>query len=178
MALFSRGLKHVVVVAVLALGLQGCAVFHQPGVESNRIYSKIFLIDYNTAWQSTLDGLRSFEKVKQNRAGGIIQTAWIDNTAEKSFTDSFGGQDTFIKSRFRMTVAVAPGTYKGKPSVKVSVEKEQQLQRDALDGWKPVAADAIDENTILYRIARLIYMNIKLKKMEEAKVQEAVEQGI
>ena len=168
---------------IAALGLlaslgPGCAIFHQPGSESNRIYSKVFLVDYNTAWQSVLDGLRSYDKTKQNRAGGIVQTAWLDNTADRYFIEQFGGTATFLKSRYRMTVAVAPGTYKGKPSVKISVEKDQQVQRDALEGWKGVVSDSIDENTMLYRISRLIYMKVKLQKMEEQKLQDAISQGI
>lgn len=161
----------------MTLFLSGCKIFHQPGVETNRVYSKVFLVDYNTAWQAGLDALRSFDKTKQNRAGGIVQTAWVDNTAEREFIDSFGAQSTFLKSRYRMTMAVAPGTYKGKPSVKISVEKEQQAQRDPLEGWKTYSTDAVDENTLLYRISRLIYMKVKLQKIEEAKLEEAINLG-
>lgn len=164
---------------LLTMGIApSCTWFYQPGSETNKIYSKIFLVDYNTAWQSTLDALRSYEKTKQNRAGGIVQTAWTDNTSERSYTDAFGGQETFLKARYRLTLAVAPGTYKGKSSVKVSVEKEQQVQRDALEGWKVLKSDSIDENTILYRISRLIYMKVKLQKFEEQKLQQAIDQGI
>ena len=163
---------------ILGLG-PGCAsLFHQPGGDINKVYSRVFLIDYNTAWQATLDALRSLEKTKQNRAGGIIQTSWTENTAERNFTDAFGGQETYLKARYRLTVAVAPGNYKGKPSVKVSVEKEQQIQRDALEGWKNVKSDTIDENTILYRLSRLIYMKVKLQKLEEQKLQQAIDQGV
>jgi hypothetical protein len=172
-----RALKISLLALLWGAFAQGCAVLHQPGQESNKIYSKVFLVDYNTAWQASLDSLRSFDKTKQNRAGGIIQTSWIDNTAERAFIDAFGGQQTYIKSRYRMTMAVAPGTYKGKPSVKISIEKEQQIQRDALEGWKEVLSDAIDENTMLYRISRLIFMKVKLQKLEEARLQDAINQG-
>jgi hypothetical protein len=165
------------VVMLCALVFSGCKIFHQPGIETNKVFSKVFLVDYNTAWQASLDALRSFDKTKQNRAGGIIQTAWVDNTSERAFIDAFGGQTTFLKSRFRMTIAVSPGTYKGKPSVKVSVEKEQQVQRDPLEGWKSLYTDGLDENTMLYRISRIIYMKVKLQKIEEAKLQEAIQQG-
>ncbi len=158
------------------MSLASCSWFHQPGQANNKIHSKIFLIDYNTAWQSALDALRSYEKTKQNRAGGIIQTAWTDNTAAKNYTDAFGSQETFLKARFRMTMAVAPGIYKGKPSVKVAVEKEQQIMRDALEGWQDVHSDSIDENTILYRMSRLIQMKMKLQKFEEQKLQQALEE--
>lgn len=179
MGFFSpKAARAVVLFSLLAGAGPGCAIFHQPGAESNKIYSKVFLVDYNTAWQSVLDSLRSFDKTKQNRAGGIVQTAWLDNTADRYFTENFGGTATFLKSRYRMTVAVAPGTYKGKPSVKVSIEKDQQIQRDALEGWKGTVSDAIDENTMLYRISRLIYMKVKLQRLEEQKLQEAISQGI
>ncbi|MBI3554698.1 MAG: hypothetical protein HY074_00370, partial [Deltaproteobacteria bacterium] len=60
-------------------------LFYSPGSELDHIYSRIFLTDYNIAWQATLDALKRFEKTVQNRQGGVLQTAWVDNTAEKNF---------------------------------------------------------------------------------------------
>lgn len=153
-------------------------IFHQPGSEVEHIYSRIFLTDYNTAWQAALEALKRFEKMVQNRQGGLVQTAWIDNTAEKNFIDSFGGDVTYLKARYRLNLSISPGSYNGKPSVKVSILKDQMVQRDLLEGWKPVVSDSIEENTFLYRIGRIIYLKLRLKQLEEQKVQQVLDEGV
>jgi hypothetical protein len=166
--------------AVLALTGSGCSrsIFAQPGTELERIYSRIFITDYNTAWQSSLEALKRFEKTVQNRQGGTMQTTWIDNTAEKNFIESFGGDVTYLKTKYRLNVTVAPGNYNGRPSVKVSILKDQMVQRDLLEGWRQVQSDAIEENTFLYRIGRIIYIKLKLKQMEDQKMQQIIDEGV
>lgn len=160
------------------LSQTGCGVFHQPGSDIEHIYSRIFLTDYNTAWQASLDALTAFDRPVQNRQGGILQTAWSDNTAQKNFIDSFGEAATYLKARYRLNVSVAPGVYNSRPGVKVSVRKEQQVQRDLLEGWKTIESDTIDENRTLYRIGRIIYIRLRLKQIEDQKLQKVLEEGV
>ncbi|MBI3541707.1 MAG: hypothetical protein HY075_00310, partial [Deltaproteobacteria bacterium] len=123
---FSNAIRFAVLVAfLLGTGCGSEPLFHAPGSELEHIYSRIYLTDYNTAWQATLEALKRFEKTVQNRQGGTMQTAWIDNTAEKNFTDSFGGDTTYLTARYRLKVNFAPGNYNGKTSVKVSILKDQ-----------------------------------------------------
>jgi len=51
------------------------------------------------------------------------------------------------------------------------------VQRDVLDGWRPVVTDGVDENTTLYRIGRLIYIRMKIAKLEEDKAKKELEQS-
>lgn len=143
-----------------------------------RVFSRVYMVDYNTAWQSALDSVKSYDRTVVNRQGGVIQTAWTDNTAQKNFIDAFGGSQTFLKARFRFTLTVAPGNYNGKPSVRMTVLKEQIVQYDMLEGWKTVPSDAYDENTLLYRIGRLVYIRLKLRQIEEDKTKQILEEGI
>jgi hypothetical protein len=70
---------------------------------------------------------------------------------------------------------VAKGFYNGHPSVKVTVLKEQVVQRDVLEGWKPTETEPTEERTLLYRIGRLIYMRMKVARLEEEKTKKAIE---
>lgn len=164
--------------AVWALDGCGGPLFHQPGTELDRVYARIYVTEYNTAWQSALEALKRFDKTIQNRQGGVIETAWVDNTAEKNFIDSFGGDATYLKARYRLKLTIAPGAYNGKPSVKVSMLKDQMIQRDLLEGWKQVQSDAIEENTFLYRIGRIIHLKLRLKQIEEQKMQQVLDEGV
>jgi hypothetical protein len=163
---------------ILSLSVSGCMTAYRDSVHADTLktYTRIFLTDYNTAWQSALESLKSSRLDVSNREGGFLQTKWTDNTAEKNFIDSFGTAESYLKAQYRFKVVVAKGFYNGKPSVKVSVEKDQVIQRDVLEGWRPVATDSIDENTLLYRIGRIIWMKMKLAKLEERRVQKAMQE--
>lgn len=153
-------------------------MFHQPGSEVDHIFSRVFIVDYNTAWQATLEALKRFDKTVQNRQGGLLETSWQDNTSEKNFIDSFGSDVTYLNARYRLKVSLAPGNYHGKASVKVSILKDQMIQRDMLEGWRQVVSDSIEENTFLYRIGRIIYLKLKLKQMEDQKMQQVIDEGV
>src|SRR5262245_25931036 len=100
-----------------AIADSGCVTAYRQsvGVDTNQLYSRIYLTDFNTAWQSVLDGLKHNRLDVSNREGGFVQTRWTDNTAEKNFTDSFGSADSYLKAQYRVRVTVAKGFYNGRP---------------------------------------------------------------
>jgi len=49
------------------------------------------------------------------------------------------------------------------------------VQRDVLEGWRPTETDTVDENTLLYRIGRIIFIRMKIAYLEEQKTQKAIE---
>ncbi len=165
-------------VALLLASSTGCMKAYKQSVggEGVRVFQRIYLTDFNNAWQAALESLKSLRLDVTNREGGLIQTRWIENTSEKNFIDSFGGADSYLKAQFRFRVAVAKGFYQGKPSVKVSVQKEQLIQRDVLDGWRPVETDEVEETTLLYRIGRLISIRTRLNRLEDARAKAALSQ--
>ncbi len=155
----------------------GCVTAYQEtvGADSARSFSKIYLTDFNLAWQAILESLKQHAMDVSNRDSGFIQTKWTDNTAEKNLIDSFGSADSFLKAQIRYKVATSKGFYNGKSSVKVTIQKEQMIQRDVLEGWKPVQTDSIEEATLLYRIGRIITMKMKIARLEERKTKQEIE---
>lgn len=162
--------------ALLAMGPSCASAYRQTvGGDTIHVFTRIYLADFNTAWQSVLEALKASRLDVSNREGGFLQTKWTENTAEKNFTDSFGSQDSYLKAQYRLRVTVAKGFFNGRPSVKVAIQKEQMIQRDVLEGWRPVETDTIDEQTILYRIGRIIFVRMKLAAIEEEKTKKALE---
>jgi hypothetical protein len=164
-------------ILLLAAALPGCMTAYKQtvGGEGVQTFTRIYLTDFNTAWQATLDALKSARLDVSNREGGFVQTKWTENTADKNLIDSFGSADAYLKAQYRFRVTVAKGFYNGNPSVKVAVQKEQLVERDVLEGWRPVDTDSIDENTLLYRIGRLIYIRMRINQLEENKTQKEIE---
>ena len=132
------------------------------------------MTDYNTAWQAILDALKNTHMDIINREGGFLQTKWIENTSEKNFTDSFGTAAAYLKAQMRFRVNAAKGFYNGRETVKLTLEKEQVVQQDVLEGWQPAQTDGVEESTLLYRVGRLIYMRMKLAQLEQDKINAQI----
>jgi len=175
--IMGKSLSRLLVFSVGLIGLSSCtgAYRESVGYDVDQSFSRVFLTDFNTAWQAVLDALKSSSLDVSNREAGFIQTKWTDNTSDKNFTDSFGGSDAYLKAQLRLKVNIAKGFFNGLPSIKVTIKKEQLVQRDVLEGWVPIQTDDIDENTLLYRIGRLIYIRMKIAALEDQKAKEAVE---
>lgn len=137
------------------------------------IPSKVFKADYNQAWQAVLLVMRQYDLELQNQESGVIKTRWIDNTVELNFADSFGSSDAVKSARFKIVINVVKGFRSGREVSKISVYKRQMIEQDFLQGWKVIRSDGIQEETVLYRISRLIQIDNKLKEIENQKSKEA-----
>jgi hypothetical protein len=157
------------------LAESGCVTAYKESVNANEseVFVKIYKTDFNTAWQAVLDALKNSSLDVSNREGGFLQTKWTDNTEEKNFAEGLNTTDGFLKAQYRFKVTVSKGAaFNGIPTTKVSVQKEQLVQRDVLEGWTPTQTDSIEENTLLYRIGRIISIRTKMARLEEKKINE------
>lgn len=137
---------------------------------------KVFRSDFNETWQAVLVVMRDTDLESKNQEAGILKSRWIDNTLELNFSDSFGGADSVKSAKYKIIINVIKG-YRGIREVtKVSVYKRQLVERDFLQGWREVVTDQIQENTILYRIERVLAIEKQLKKIEDLRAQEAEEE--
>lgn len=176
---FSRN-RALLIGLLLGLGcglsgsLSGCMTAYKKSVGANleQVYTKIYRTDVDMAWQAVLEALKSATLDVSNREAGFILTRWTENTAEKNFSDSYAGAKAYLKAQYRFRVSVAQIFYNGEKMVKVSVQREQMVQRDVLDGWRPIASDSVEESTLLYRIGRIIKVRLKLLKAQEQKTEQ------
>lgn len=171
---FNRRLFTLFLLALPSLGLlQGCMSAYRKnvGVDNvGQVYSRRYVTDLNTAWQACLEAMKSNPMDVKNNQSGYIQTKWVDNTEQRNFVDSFGDANATLKAQYRFKVNVASTFFNGEPVVKISVTKDQLVQYDVLEGWRYVETDSIDENTLLYRIGRLIYFKMKIARLEEERI--------
>jgi len=172
-----RSVVFAVVLACTLVSASGCVTAYKEslGGETEQVFDRIDYMDFDTAWQSALDALKHDRLDVTNREGGFIQTKWSDNTDAKNFVDAFGGGEAYLRAQYRFKVNVAKSFFNGRPAVKVSVQKDQLVEQDVLDGWVPIETDSIDENTLLYRIGRLIWIKMKLAQIEEQSTEKALQ---
>ena len=164
---------------VILAASSGCSSAYKKsqGGDPAQVFTRIYFTPLPVAWQATLEAIKSLRIDVSNREGGYIQTRWTENSAEKKFIDSYGAQNSYLKAQYRFRITVAQGFYNGESSVKVSVQKEQLVQRDILDGWQPVETDSVEEKTLLYRIGRLITIQIHKDRIETEKTENQIEKA-
>jgi hypothetical protein len=158
----------------LVFSTAGCmsAYRRSVGAQIDQVFTKVFRTDVTTSWEACLESVKSMTLDISNREAGYLQTRWTDNTAEKNFSDSFAGAKAYLKAQYRFKVSVAQAYYNGEPVVKVAVQREQMVQRDVLDGWKPIQSDGIEEQTLLYRISRIVKLKLRMARALEKKTEE------
>jgi hypothetical protein len=155
----------------------GCMSAYKKSVggDTDQVFSKIFTAEYTMAWEAAVDALKTSPMEMVNRENGILQTKWIDNTAERNLIESAGSVNPYTKAQFRFRVSVAKGSLQGKNSVRFMVQKEQQVQRDVLEGWRNQETDGIQENSLIYRVGKLIEFKLKNEKIENQKIKKEME---
>jgi hypothetical protein len=162
---------------IFLLAISGCASYEKfrQVTEELEMPSKIFKADYNQTWQAVIQVMKRYDISQQNQEAGYIKTRWMDNTLEVNFTDSFGSSDAVKAARFKLVVNVVKGYRASQEVSKVTVYKRQLIEQDFLQGWKEVPADGIMEQTLLYRIGRLVETDNKLKEIDKAREKEQLQ---
>ncbi len=173
-----RVLKLLIGISVI-LPFMGCMSAYKKSVggDSDRVLSKIFIAEYPIAWESAVDALKASPMDIVNRENGSLQTKWIDNTAERNLIDSAGSVSPYTKAQYRFRVVLAKGFYDGKTSVRVTVQKEQQIQRDVLEGWINQETDGIQENSLIYRIGKVIEAKTRIQDIENQRMKKQINQA-
>jgi hypothetical protein len=173
-----RILSFIGILGFALVGGFGCMSAYKKsiGADTEKSLSRIYNTEFNTAWQAALDALKSFRLDISNREAGFLQTRWTDNTGEKHLRDTFGSAQSYLKAQFRFRLNVDKGYFNGVQSIKVTVLKEQVAQRDVLEGFVSYPTDTVEENTLLYRIGRLISVRTKLDEQEQKKTEKQLEE--
>lgn len=162
---------------LLITSLVGCASYEKfrQVTEELEMPSKIFRADFNQTWQAVIEVMKKYDIAQRNQEAGYIKTRWMDNTMEVNFTDSFGSSDAVKAARFKLVVNVVKGFRASSEVAKVTIYKRQLVEQDFLQGWKEIPTDGIMEQTLLYRIERLIDNDNKLKEIDKAREKEQLE---
>lgn len=162
---------------LIILSLSSCASYDKfrEITEEFRIPQEDYASDFNQTWLAVIQVMKRFDIEEQNQEAGFIKTRWMDNTIEVNFADSFGSDDPVKSARVRLVVAVTRGYKLGQEVSKVTIQKRQLIENDFLQGYKEIRSDGILEQTILYRIGRVIAIDKKITEIDKRREQEQIE---
>jgi hypothetical protein len=143
--------------------------------EEDAVPSKTFSFDYDQTWQAALQVMQKFDLSLQSQELGTIKTRWIDNTVELNFADSFGKNESIKSAKFKIVLNVSRQDRLTRALTKVSIYKRQMIEKEFLQGSKPERSDGTLENSLLYRIGRILTMEKELKRLKEIKSKQLEE---
>jgi hypothetical protein len=164
-------------IGLVGLSLSSCMSAYKKSVggDPHPVVVRTYFTDLQTGWQSVLESLKDDPIDVKNEESGFVQTRWVDNTDQKNFSDAFGDGDALLKAQFRFRINVSRTFYNGRPAVKVTIQKDQLVQKDVLEGWNPADTDTVEEYTLLYRIGRIISIKMQLSRAEQQKMNKEIE---
>jgi hypothetical protein len=159
---------------LLLLLISSCASYEKFRMvtEEIEIPQKVYRADFTQTWQAVVQVMKKYDISVQNQEAGMIKTRWMDNTLQVNFNDSFGSSDAVKAAEFRLMLNVAEGYSYGSKVTKVTVFKRQRIEKDFLQGWKEDQTDGILEQTLLYRIQRLIEIDNRLREIDKKRQAE------
>jgi hypothetical protein len=140
--------------------------------EEIEIPQQVFKADFNQTWQAVVQVMKKFDISVQNQEAGVIKTRWMDNTLQVNFNDAFGSSEAVKSAEYKLLINISEGYSYGQKVTKVTVFKRQRIEKDFLQGWKEERTDGITEQSVLYRIGRLIDIDNKLRKLDKLRQAE------
>jgi len=177
-----RDLPTLSVLSVLLLGpigMMSCKQIYLKSIGADRVEAEEqqFKVDFDTAWSSILDALKSYRLDLSNRDSGNIVTRWKDNTAERNLMDGDGIIRPYIKAQFRFLVSVSRTKIKGEDVMRIKVRKEQTVLSDPMDEARLIESDYVQERTLLYRLSKIIEQKSKLHELDKIRVDRELKRA-
>lgn len=143
--------------------------------EEEAVPSKTVPYNFDQTWQATLQVMQKFDLSSQSQELGVIKTRFIDNTVELNFADSFGKEESIKSAKFKLIVSVKSQDRLTRAETKISIYKRQMVEKEFLQGSKPVRSDGNMEATLLYRIGRILDLEKELNKLKAQKSKQLEE---
>ncbi len=149
-----------------AFVLAGCSLFDVNTTSpKDRIRkaapSRVFTADYDAIWRAAHTALK-YTIAFENQETGRIETEYI--RAVDGWTPPDTERDPGFGQKYKIIMQFTRGKVSSKPSVRVTVEKKIENQRDFFAESDTLDSDGLEEAVLFYRIRRELSIAAALKK--------------
>ena len=134
-------------------------------IHSKLNHSSVFYTSYNTAWESTLHTLEQYPIAKEDFDSGRIETKLI--TKYRIWSPPPGSTPYQDNRSYKLQVFLEKAE-QGQ-SVKVHIIKQEFINRDFIQRNISIDSTGLEEEMLLYRIGRRIYLVQKRKEFLDRK---------
>lgn len=122
---------------------------------------KIFPFAFESVWRAAQLALKYPISVN-NMDTGTLETDWIKAT--DGFTPPFAAKAPSNGVRYKIALTLVKGRAEGRESVRVTMTKNIERQRDFFSEPEPLESDGLEEKVLFYRIEREILIEDGIKK--------------
>ena len=134
-------------------------------IHSRLNHSSIFHTSYNTAWESTLHVLEQYPIDTEDFDSGQIKTKLIN---KYQIWNPPPGSTPYQDNR-NYKIQIFLERTEQDQSVKIHIVKEEFINRDFIQKNIPIESTGLEEEVLLYRIGRAIYLKKKRKEFIDRK---------
>lgn len=159
-----------ILVSLSLAGLTACE--SMPGTKATRIedalekavYQRVYFATYESVWRASQLALK-YPIATNNMDNGTLETEWV--RALEGFSPPGTAKAPSSGIRYKLALTMVKGRVQGRESVRITLRKTMERQRDFFSEPEPMLTDGVEENVILYRIERELIIQDALKKVVE-----------
>lgn len=160
-------LNKCVLVAAVALGTAACTQLPTRAEKtSDKIIRKsanqrVFQYPYDSVWRASQLALK-YPIAVNNMDNGTLETEWVK--AIDGFQAPTAEKEPSSGIRYKISLTLVKGRLDGKESVRVTMNKRVEKQRDFFSDPEAIESDGLEEKILFYRIEREVVIDEGLKK--------------
>ncbi len=141
--------------------LFGCATQNTGALVKKIAPSKVYISDYDSVWRAAHTVLK-YTIAFENQETGRLETEYI--RAIDGFVPPENQSAPGFGQKYKIIMQFTKGKVNNKDSVRVTIEKQIENQRDFFSEADSVSSSGLEENVMFYRIARELSIFRALKK--------------
>ncbi len=122
---------------------------------------KVFSYPFESVWRAAQLALK-YPIAINNMDNGTLETDWIKAT--DGFQNPEAEKEPSAGIKYKISMILVKGKIDGKESVRVTMTKKIERQRDFFSDPESLESDGLEEKIIFYRIEREIIVDEGLKK--------------
>lgn len=134
---------------------------NNPSEEHSPAFQKVYANSFDTVWRAAQVVIK-YPIVINNIDNGQLETDWI--RAADGFIPPGSNAGPSAGTRYKIQILMVKGKLDGKDSVRLTLLKRLQKQRDFFSEPEELESDGLEERILLYRIEREISIDEALKK--------------
>lgn len=123
--------------------------------------SKVFAFPYESVWRAAQLTLK-YPIAVNNMDNGVLETEWIRGV--DGYIPPVEGRAPSAGIKYKISLNMVKGKLDGKSSVRVTVAKKLERQKDFFADVENLQSDGYEEKVIFYRIERELLIEEALKK--------------
>jgi len=150
------------------VGCKGPAVLADeppPALKKNSLL-KVLPYSYESVWRAAQLTLK-YPIAVNNMENGILETEWIRGV--DGFLPPKATIEPSAGMKYKITLNMVKGKLDGRNSVRVTITKKIERQKDFFSDVETLTSDGYEEKVIAYRIEREILIEEALKKAAAGK---------